>query len=133
MWQYADADVAKEAIVVEQLVVGEDLPRDLLGRAYEQVALWRAAGVELGATHRRPAALAPNAIHHLRVGPEELVGGALGTVGDVHVRVDADRRARFACAVRLVSMRIVALCSLLTATAERLTVQLDQRRETSGS
>ncbi len=105
--------MAEEAIVVEQLVVGEDLLGDLLGGADEQVAVGGAAGVELRSTHRRPAALAADAVHHLRVGAEELVGGALGGVGYVHVRVDSHRE------LRGVGVRAMG----------GLAVQLHQRRE----
>src|SRR6202034_1171199 len=111
-----DADVAEEAVVVKQLVVGDDLLRHLLWRAHEQMTLRRAARIELSATHRRPAALAPDAVHHLRVGPEELVGRALGGVSYVHVRVDADRQLR----------------GLHLSSPGRLAIKLYQRREASG-
>src|ERR1700691_652075 len=132
--QHADADVAEEAVVMEQLVVGQDLARHFLGGADEQVALWRAAGIELGTAHRRPATLATDAIHHLRIRSEELVGRALGVLGYVHVRVDPNRRAALADrglslgrAVVRRRVDIVASSSLLLAAAQRLTVQLYKR------
>ena len=55
--------------------------------------LQRPARVEVLARHRRPAALAPDPVHHGREGGKGLVGRVLRGVGDVAVRVDAQRQA----------------------------------------
>ena len=111
----ADADLRQEAVVAEELVLEEDLLGNLLGASDGERAARRAELVELGPTDRRPAALAADGVHHRGVGGEELVGGSLGRLGDVRVRVDAERRRR-----------------VVTGLARRLPVQLRERDEALG-
>jgi hypothetical protein len=68
----ADAHLREEALVAEELVLEEDLLRDLLRAADDERAARAAEGVELRGRHRRPPALAPDPVHHRRVGTGEL-------------------------------------------------------------
>jgi hypothetical protein len=72
----ADAELHEEAVVAEDLVLPEDLLGDLLRRADEVRALQGGRRVELLAGHRRPAALAADAVHHLRERSERGVARA---------------------------------------------------------
>src|SRR5918997_1066255 len=90
--QRADADLGHKALVAEELVLEEDLLDDLLGAPNEELAARRPPRLELGAAHRRPAALAADPVHHLGVGWEVLVARPLRRLGHVGVRVDADRQ-----------------------------------------
>src|SRR5918998_2290286 len=89
--QRADADLGYKALVAEELVLEEDLLHDLLGAPDEERAARRAPRLELGAAHRRPAALAADPVHHLGGGWGVLVARLLRCLGHVGVRVDADR------------------------------------------
>src|SRR5690606_5086142 len=64
----ADAELREEAPMTEDLVLEQDLVDDLLRAADEQRAAGAAQRVELLARHGRPAALAAEAAHDLRVG-----------------------------------------------------------------
>ena len=112
----ADAHLRKEAVVPEQVVLEQDFLHHLLRAADPERPARRAQLVELRAGHRRPPSLAPDAGHHRGVGGEELVGRALRGLGDVGVRVDADRQRR----------RIVP------GLARDVAVEVDERREALG-
>ena len=98
----------------EDLVLEEDLLGDLLRAADEVRAAQIAAGLELLAGHRRPAALAADAVHHRLQAREGDVGGGLRGVGDEAVRVDAQRQA------------------VVPGLGGGLAVQLGERREALG-
>ena len=104
------------ALVAEQLVLEEDLLGDLLGAADEVRAAQRRAtrrtarGVSGGQPRSRPMRA-----HHVGVRAGTIVGGLLRVVGDVAVRVDADRQL-----------------GSWPAAADRLAVEIDERREALG-
>ena len=62
----ADRELHEEAVVPEDLVLEEDLLDDLLGGADEVRPAQRGRGVVVRTRHRRPAALAADAVHRLR-------------------------------------------------------------------
>src|SRR5690242_12998989 len=80
----AEARLHEEAIVTEQLVLEADLLDHFLNAADNECAAACAQRVEVLPRRRRPAALAPDRRHHVRVRLVELV-----RVADVAVRVDA--------------------------------------------
>ena len=73
----ADAHLHQIALVAERLVLAQDFLDHLLRRADREMAARRAAGVEMRARGRRPAALAADVGHLRGVAREELVGGRL--------------------------------------------------------
>ena len=75
----------------EDLVLEEDLLDHLLRAPDEVRAAFRRGGVVVLAQHRRPAALAADPVHHRRHRRERLVQRLLRGLGDVAVRVDAQR------------------------------------------
>src|SRR5439155_1195702 len=97
----------------EQLVLVKDLGRDLVRRPNKVRAARATLGLELLAARRRPAALAPDPRHHIRVRRVRIVGDLPRVVPDQAVRVDAHAQLR----------RIVP-----GATA-RLSVKVDQGHE----
>src|SRR5690349_17057058 len=88
----SDAELDEEAVVPEDLV----LPEDLLGHfgriAHEKRASQLPRPLEVRALKRRPAALAPDAIHHRLVSGERDVRGSTAGLGDKAVRVDTECR-----------------------------------------
>jgi hypothetical protein len=62
----ADAHLGDVALVAEQRVLGQDLLGDLLRRADRERPGRRAQRLILGPARRRPAALAPDPVHHRR-------------------------------------------------------------------
>ena len=84
----ADAHLADVALVAEELVLEEDLLGDLLGRARGHGAARRAQRLVLRAPGGRPAALAPDAVHHRQVGRGEGRVGLGGGRTDEGVGVD---------------------------------------------
>ena len=109
----ADAHLDEEPIEPEQLVLVENLGRNLVRRPNEVRAARATLGLELLAARRRPAALAPDLRHHIRVRRVRIVGDLPRVVPDQAVRVDAHAQLR----------RIVP-----GATA-RLSVKVDQGHE----
>jgi hypothetical protein len=78
----ADRHLHEIAIVAENLVLSEDLGDRLSGRSDHQMATGAAALIELRARQGRPAALAPDAAHHLCVRREERLNRGFGRIGE---------------------------------------------------
>ncbi len=80
--------------MAEDLVLEQDLLDHLLRAAHEVRAVQRRPGLVLLARQRRPPALSPDRVHHLRDVGERLVERLLRSLRDVAVRVDAEGRER---------------------------------------
>src|SRR5436190_16485768 len=97
MRQRTDRELDQEPLVPEDLVLEEDLVDDLLRAADDVRAAQIASGLEVLARKRRPAALSPDSVHHLRERRERLVRRLLGGLRDEAVRVDAERQRLVTC------------------------------------
>src|SRR4051794_7910182 len=101
MRQRADARLHQEPVVAEELVLEEDLLDHLLRAADDERTPPRAERVEVLALHGRPASLAADCRHHLRVAGKELTG-----IADVAVRVDAERGPAVTCGLRRLTVHV---------------------------
>jgi len=81
----ADRELHQETVVTEDRVLEEDLLGHLLGAANEVGATEGRGRVVVGARHRRPAALAPDLVHHGRGKREGLVERPLRGLRDIAV------------------------------------------------
>ena len=89
MRERADAHLNEEAVEAEEIVLVNDLRGDLVGRSDEVRAKGAPLGVELLAARRRPATLAPDLRHEVRVRRVRVIGRLPRVVLDEPVRVDA--------------------------------------------